>query len=276
MRELHVLALGAGKQSTTLYLLAVEGQLHFDAAVFADTQEEPQSVYEHLWWLNRMGGPPIIIDSAGKLGDDLRNGRNGTKRFASIPAYTRAPWESKASGVVPRQCTKEYKTEVIGKVIRQRLLRLEPKRSPRGVIIHQYFGISRDESRRAVKIQKHVQARKSYRAHFPLLELGWTRQDCDRFNQTRVPHEVPRSACVFCPYKSDREWGRLKRTDPTGWARGVEIDESLRQPDSVVNRQLNHQLFVHRSAQPLATVDFDDRSGWLGFAQECESGVCGV
>ena len=50
MREYHVLNLGAGVQSTCLYLLARRKQFRFDVAIFADTQEEPQSVYDHLAW----------------------------------------------------------------------------------------------------------------------------------------------------------------------------------------------------------------------------------
>jgi len=46
---IRVLSLGAGVQSTTLALLAVEGVLpRPDAAIFADTGWEPQRVYDHL------------------------------------------------------------------------------------------------------------------------------------------------------------------------------------------------------------------------------------
>ncbi len=50
----HILNLGAGVQSTTLFLMFVNGELDkkLDYAVFADTQEEPESVYKHLDWLH--------------------------------------------------------------------------------------------------------------------------------------------------------------------------------------------------------------------------------
>ena len=41
MRNLHVLNLGAGVQSSALYLMAREGSVPCDVAVFADTGEEP-------------------------------------------------------------------------------------------------------------------------------------------------------------------------------------------------------------------------------------------
>lgn len=57
MNEFHILNLGAGVQSTTLYLMSMHGQLpRFDIAIFADTGEEPQAVYTHLDWLKQLGG----------------------------------------------------------------------------------------------------------------------------------------------------------------------------------------------------------------------------
>jgi hypothetical protein len=68
-----------------------------DFAIFADTQEEPEPVYAHLEWLKSLGGPPILTDTAGKLGDDLIRGKNSTgERFASIPAFTSAPPDHRA------------------------------------------------------------------------------------------------------------------------------------------------------------------------------------
>lgn len=62
------------------------------STIFADTQEEPESVYRHLEWLKSLGGPPILIDTAGKLGDDLIHGKNSTgQRFTSI--LSRSPWQ---------------------------------------------------------------------------------------------------------------------------------------------------------------------------------------
>mgnify|MGYP006407382703 CR=1 FL=1 len=46
---LRVLSLGAGVQSSVLALMAAKGLVTKpDVAIFADTQWEPQSVYDHL------------------------------------------------------------------------------------------------------------------------------------------------------------------------------------------------------------------------------------
>ncbi len=70
---LRILNLGAGVQSTTLYLWAIDGQLEIDRAIFADTGDEPESVYKHLDFLLSLNGPPIDIVKAceNSLGDNL-------------------------------------------------------------------------------------------------------------------------------------------------------------------------------------------------------------
>jgi hypothetical protein len=46
---MRLLSLGAGVQSTTLLLMALDGTLPgLDYAIFADTGWEPQRVYDHL------------------------------------------------------------------------------------------------------------------------------------------------------------------------------------------------------------------------------------
>jgi hypothetical protein len=116
-------------QSTALYLKFIRGEMPWklDAAIFADTQEEPEAVYSHLTWLKSLNGPPILVGTAGKLGDDLIHGTNSSgQRFASIPAFT-TPDGGKTIGQTKRQCSKEYKTEVIGRVLRRQILGLPPK-----------------------------------------------------------------------------------------------------------------------------------------------------
>jgi hypothetical protein len=258
VRELHVLNLGAGVQSTALYLLALEPdpRLHFDVAVFADTGEEPGAVYRHLDHLKTLGGPPIWVRSAGKLGDDLMHGRNSTgQRFASIPAFTKSP-DGKV-GMVRRQCTAEYKVEVVNKAIRRELLGLKPRqRIPKDVLVHQYFGISTDEAGRAARGRKRFEGVKHTVPVYPLIDLGWSRRECIEYLRGKLPYEVPKSSCVFCPYRTNQSWLALKQTDPEGWGRAVEVDTALRADGSIVTRGFRQKLYLHRSCEPLVQIDF--------------------
>jgi len=284
--EKHFLNLGAGVQSTALYLMSIDGDEpevpKFDAAIFADVQEEPDEVYKHLDWLDSQGGPPIIRTTAGKLGDaigagtDSRgNGCEGGRRYITIPAFTLMPNGDKA--IVRRQCTKEYKIEPCEKVIRQECGGQRGRPLPKDVIVHQYMGLSYDEPKRVIRVKERFLAKpKNWRVHFPLWEMEMTRSDCVAYLQKRVPYTVPRSACVFCPFKSDSEWRRLRDEDQKGWERAVEIDKTCRHGIG-----LDAMRFLHRSCKPLDEVDLrpkDEKSGqkhlFSGFQDECE-GYCG-
>ena len=112
---------------------------------------------------------------------------------------------------------------------------------------------------------------------FPLFDDEMTRADCvDYLKRQAIPHEVPRSACVFCPFKSNFEWPHLRDSVSAGWARAVEVDEALRRPGTVANRSLEQAIYLHRSCLPLVNVDLGGRDVTGGVAQdECER-MCGL
>jgi hypothetical protein len=289
MSEHHILNLGAGVQSTTLYLLACPGiekpvpALKFDYAVFADTQSEPKYVYRHLEWLKTLGGPEIIIATAGDLKADLVAGRIsaghqkkpsaktdalGSTRFASIPAFTAPNHDTrpddyeahKSAGRVKRQCTREYKTEVVERVIKRVILGLKKgQRFPKGVKVSQYLGISTDEGSRSGRIRvRFAESCKWSTPEFPLIDMGWTRAGCSRFLEGKVPHRVRKSACTFCPYHDDATWADMKLNDPESWDEAVRVDRALRPQGTVCNREMTDSLYLHRQCIPLEMVDLSD------------------
>lgn len=289
-RVFDVLNLGCGVQSTSVYLMdalvhhqgrrrEVESWLgepyrlpRLQAAVFADTQDEPAAVYRHLEWLRTVRGAIILEGTAGRLGDDLVNGVNSTgQRFASIPAFT-SPAEGVAGGITRRQCTAEYKIEVCERIIRRHVLGLPPGVAPpRDVLVRQWFGLSYDEPARIVKVDRSIRTKGWAEPTFPLYDLVLERSDCVAFLAS-IGVEAPRSACVFCPYRRNREWRHLRDTDPDGWSRAVAVDEGMRRADALCARSLDHRLYVHRSCLPLAVAPIDDDDAPLPF-EECE-GVC--
>lgn len=268
-RTYHVLSLGAGVQSTTLYLL--DWLPGYDAAIFADTGDEPEKVYGHLAWLESLGRVPILNRSLGvKLGDCVARGENSTgQKFIPIPAYT--PDEAGRVGLTRRQCTAEFKLKVVERSIRRDLLQLKPRqRFPKGVRVVQYLGLSADEAGRAARVQRRYADHPWASVRFPLIERGWSREDCRLYLADKVPHPVPRSACVFCPYKTSREWADLKANDAAGWARAVEIDHAMREHDP--------KLFLHAKCIPLDVIDFGaEPPATLSpmTTNEC-MGMCGV
>ena len=280
----------------------VYNSLKLAAAVFADTQDEPGAVYRHLDWLMaKVKTFPILVRTRGRLSDDLMRGENSTgQRFASIPAYTMAV-DAEREGRTRRQCSKEYKIEVIDRTIRQEILGLAPKaRVPKAVQVIQYVGISRDEAGRSVRLLRAKVPKKwkeqaerwdygrlieffnnrNWAFRFPLIDMFATRANCLEFLKGRVPHKTPRSACVFCPFHDDIEWAAVKEV-PEDWDLAVRVDEALRKPGNIVNRNMDQAMYLHRSCKPLQLVQLDPSADPraaqmpMNFTAEC-MGVCGI
>ncbi len=274
--EFTVISLGGGVQSSVLALMAAEGLIKPipDFAVFADTGWEPKEVYRHIDWL--AGQIPFPIRRIGKrnIRDDLLAGTNSTgQRFTSIPAFIRSP--SGKTGIVKRQCTREYKLTPIQEELRDMLGLGYKERIPQGVFVELWIGISRDEA-----IRMKPSRLPWITNYWPLIDMGYSRADCRAWFERRYPDRVlPRSACIGCPYHTDSEWARMKDFDAESWQDAVLVDDALR---STPRRALkNGEMYLHKSRQPLSEIDFHRRKPTQislfndEFGNECEE-LCGV
>ena len=64
---------------------------------------------------------------------------------------------------------------------------------------------------------------------WPLVDLRMTRRDCAEWFASRYPErQLPRSACVICPYRSDKHWLELKQCEPDSFDEAVKFDLWLR------------------------------------------------
>ena len=280
---MRVLNLGAGVQSTTLYLWAIDGELQIDYAVFADTQSEPRAVYEHVDFLKTLGGPEIITATAGSLARNLVEGVNSTgQRFVSIPAFLDVNRRGKPDGIGRRQCTREYKIDVIERVIRERLGLAKGQRVPPDVHITQIMGLSFDEPARMIRVRDQFRGRKQWHVELPLFDEFVTRTDCLAYLAKRLPgRKVPRSACSFCPFHDDNEWIDLRDNDPEAWSEAVQIDHAIREETSACQVGMESKQYLHRSCVPLDEVQLrptpPDQQKRMTFSvseQDC-LGYCG-
>lgn len=251
---IRVLSLGAGVQSTTLALLAVQGELPLpDAAIFADTGWEPQAVYNHLDRLAAVlaaAGVPLHRVSAGNLRNDLINPAH---RYASVPYYVRNSDGSEGMG--RRQCTSEYKLAPIGRKVRELLGARAPdyRRVPKGRTAEQWIGFSTDEIHRVPGDKNAV----SYvRPRYPLLDLGMDRKACLRWLGARGWTSVVKSACVGCPFHGNRQWREMRDHRPEEWADAIAFDQAIRK-GGARGLPLNGEAFLHRSRVPLELAPID-------------------
>lgn len=253
------------------------------------------------------------------------------KRQASVPFFVKNP--DGTQGKINRQCTKEYKVQPVEMCVRRDILGLKPRqRAPRTVVVNQWMGITTDEARRAKPPGVFKERKKAvatllgeqevrvkewhplrWKTHtFPFLNLtlwpdrrntnpryvepshGWDRKRCREWAEANYPDRVfPRSACTFCPFRSDAEWLWLKENDPTGWADAVAFDLELRERDAAGIKlrtatgkrriALVGEPYVHRQMVPLGLVDFEaGKGGWMGESKSCGvaddacEGLCGA
>ena len=295
------LALGAGTQSSALYLMAThrdERVPAVDVAIFADTGDEPGEVYDQLDKLveygRRHGGPPIEVVGIGKSLSKLMR-----THFVPIPAFTLL---SGRRGMLKRQCTTEMKINPINRYVRGALLGLRPgQRAAQG---DRALGLKGFTTEEIVRVKPSLEAWLDI-AH-PLIDAGMNRWDCRQMLRRAGLGEFVKSACVFCPYRGDREWIRMREETPEEFAAACDVDDAIRdtarkgqayefvladgtmasrrvgyddneQPDNRKEDRRNgvraDALYLHPSCKPLREVEFAEQGD--AFANEC-SGYCGV
>lgn len=269
----NVLSLGAGTQSTVMALMAEQGYRGMpkpDIAIFADTGWEPQAVYDHLEWLKDQLSYEVVTVSAGNIKDDLLVGKNPRGHsFMDIPAFLTLP-DGKGS-VSKRQCTSDYKLDPIKAEVRRRLGLEKGKPTPKNVQVRMWLGISVDE------ISRQKPSRDSWITNcWPLIERGYNRSQLYGWFQKRYPErELPRSACIGCPYHSDSEWKHLKENDRAAFDDAVFVDRALRELPQL--RALSKgTAYLHRSRQPLGEIDFSKAKDYKAAMQEECEGLCGI
>jgi len=238
------------------------------AAIFADTQAEPKSVYTWLDWLEKQLPFPVHRVTKGDLTAEalrLRGKKDGGIYSKSvIPAFIKNPDGSR--GMMQRVCTYDYK--MLQLIKKQREL-AQIKRGQKIVGVICWIGISWDERLRMKP------SREPWAQHrFPLVDAEITRNACLAWIQAHGFPTPPRSACVYCPFHSDVEWERLRLVEPEEFQRAIEFEKDL-QATKAQTDNIGGIPFLHSSLIPLSQVDFaNERQGrlWIG---ECE-GLCGV
>lgn len=269
-KTVKVISLGAGVQSTTMTLMAARGEFGDDApkvAIFADTGWEPLHVYQHLDWLEKecaKYGLRVIRTSRGNLREDFLRSLETGSRAASIPFFVKKP--DGKTGMLWRQCTKEYKIDVVRRAVRE-YLGYKPRQRVRHHV-ELWMGISTDEIERVKP-----SAVKYITNKYPLIDRGMSRDDCLRWMRAKGYPLPPKSSCIGCPYHNDLYWKQLKEQYPEDFADAVEFDKLLR-----AKPRPQGELYLHRSCVPLGEINFEEipEQGTLDFfVNECE-GMCGI
>lgn len=273
---MHIISLGAGVQSSTMALMAAAGEITPmpAAAIFSDTHAEPPAVYSWLNTLEKLFPFPVYRVSAGSLREDqlkLTTGKNGDRYVRNlVPAFVKNPLGG-AEGMLLRKCTRDYKITPIRRKTRELW---EAAGRPKMI---QWIGISTDEASRMKPSDV------SYIEHrWPLLEDEnlMSRKQCIAWLESRGFPVPSKSACSFCPYRSDGEWVEMKRNDPETFEDAARMEDQWNEilgSETGENRMVG-AVRLHRSLLPLRVAEFrGDPSARQQsmFQNECE-GICGV
>lgn len=242
----HVLNLGLGVQSTTLYLMACHDEIQPrpEFAIFADPGSERQKSYEMLEFLQEYGKAyhfPIVVISAGNLFENMvEKSRRGL--------YTQSPplhiKKTGRKGRLSRQCTADYKIRPINRYLRKHLR--PTSKNP----VVSWIGISVDESARMRPSRnKHTLHR------YPLIEKRLSRADCYHW-LTSNNYPIPvSSACLGCPYLKDTDFQSYSDEEIEYVA---DWEKRLHESDTGEKDNLTSRLYVHKSLRPFGERPFMD------------------
>lgn len=261
---LRILNWGLGQDSTTIALLAAHGEIPpFDAIIWADTQQEPQEVYETLEWVSAILTTPVYRVTAGDIGHDVLTiaGRyaRGEHRTAGHsgqpPFYVRNhpnldDATADSGGILWRKCTKEYKILPIRRQIRALLGMRSVGPLPKGVWVEQAIGFPIDELVRTFcsDVQWITNT-------FPLIDLRMRKRDCARWLTAHGYPIPPKSSCRFCPYHSNQYWRRMRDTHPDEWQKTIAFEAALQQGKLPGVRGTP---YLHKSMVPLPMAPIDE------------------
>jgi hypothetical protein len=264
--QLRVLSHGGGVQTSVLCLMAAHGEVGPmpDLAIFADTGGELRRTYDYLDWLQEKVPFPIV--TVRRPGSSLATAsfRSPTgSASAKARRWSRSmPWPktaparwARSNAARPAQekggfhFSKDYKTRPVAREIAA-MLGFE-KRGPAEPCVELWIGMTMDEIWRAA-----TNERKWIHNRHPLIELGMSRRDCERWAEKRG-YPLPRkSSCIFCPFRDNEAWRDMSANDPEDFEHACQFDEAIRPGWEGIDGQ----LYVHRSFKPLREAVLTERT----------------
>lgn len=264
---LKAISYGGGVQSTAMIVLAVQGKIDFEVALFSnvgDDSEHPASlkyVREVMTPWAASHGFPVHELLTMRRGEPttIRNEimREGSNRNV-IPVY------GDIGAPLSRSCTVDFKVKTVGRWLKANGA---TKADPALVAI----GISTDEIERAGRGKDETAQKRVY----PLLDLGLSRHRCAELIADAGLPVPPKSSCFFCPFHKPLSWSEMRRDEPELFEQSVQIERHMNQRNK--DRERN-PVYLTRFGKPLdeaVAVAQDSLFQDLGVGENgCDSGYC--
>lgn len=277
---MKILSCGAGMQSIALALMSCENKKYgikyqqvpvYDAVIFCDLGHEPPWVYKQVEFIKKacedVQIPFYILDT--HLYQDYMD-NFGKKRVVSIPFWSID--ENGKKGRMRRNCTLDYKINIIAKFVRINLIgyRKGQRIKPEDIKAHEmHLGFSFEESNRC-KENPH----KMFVNRFPLMDMKLTRADNYKYILEQWGLDTKASACNICPFHTNYFFGYIKNNHKRDYQDILKFDEVLEKEQP--NTKIRSKLFISKSRKRIKDLDdndyldketfnYRDREVWNGF-----------
>lgn len=217
---MNIAAYGGGTNSTAMLIGLYQKKIPVDLILFADPGSEQPYTYDYLTimgqWLAEHNMPPITTVVYTRKDGQRQTLEEECLRSGTLPAI--------AYGY--KSCSLKYKVGPQKKFCNHYLPCLDAW--ARGEKITKFIGYDVDEQKRRDKALPNDMTDTKYTNVYPLMDWGWTREDCIRVIQQEDLPLPGKSSCFFCPGMKKKEIRTLYHQHHDLYERAIAIEDNAR------------------------------------------------
>lgn len=211
MSEITIASFGAGTDSTAMICGMVERGEKLDHIVFADPGAEKPATYDHVRtfsdWLVKHGQPAVTtVRRAGAIVAD-----KGLAHSLEDECLMRGQLPGIAYGF--KSCSDKWKMQPFRTWLKAQALES----------VTVCIGYDAGEAHRAAKGDEYESG---YAKRYPLIEWGWSRDDCIAAIRRAGLEQPGKSSCFFCPSSRKSEVIQLAKQHPDLMARAIKLEQN--------------------------------------------------
>lgn len=216
MREPIVVSWGAGDNSTAMVVGLLERGVPPDLVLFADTGGEHARTYrfisEFRAWLEARDVEFEIVRHPGRtLEEECLDG----EMLPSL-AYGYA------------SCSDKWKRRPLDRRVSTWELALAAWDRGEQVVRAIGYDAGPRDRKRAARANQANSASRRWRLWYPLIEWGWSREECVEAIARAGLSRPGKSACFFCPASKRREVLELRKQEPELFARAIALEKNAK------------------------------------------------
>jgi hypothetical protein len=267
---MRAFSFGGGVQSMACLVLSAKGVLPYTHFIFAnvgDDSENPATIE----YVNTIARPYAIAN--GLIIIDVQK----TTKAGIAPTIYETVMSDKSSIPIPmfmgkdaapgsRNCTSDWKIVVIEKWMKNHGGATKKSRQPVGI------GISLDEYQR---MRSDDPEREPYLIkEYPLIDLRYTRADCQRIITEAGLPLAPKSSCWFCPFQKKHEWSKMRMESPALFDKAVAMEVHINNKRTLANK---NAIYFTSGGRQLQNAIASPTQSMFNESEEdlfCDTGYC--